>query len=118
MSDTSRVTEEVKQAQREAKEDAERIVAKKDRPDTSEMSEGRTDVDEDDMGILMCLLQVKAICVDEPNEASYLSGYVGINFSKCGRYLPTTKQTQSRTRPRLAEFIAPTSQSMGGTIRY
>ena len=47
-----------------------------------------TDVDEDDTGIFpdnaeedadaMYLLQVKAICVDEPNEASYLSCYVGV----------------------------------------
>ena len=41
-SDTTRVTEEVKQAQREAKKDAERIVAEEDRPDTNEMSEGRS----------------------------------------------------------------------------
>ena len=38
-SDTTNVTEEVKQAQREAKEDAERFVAEEERPDTQEMSE-------------------------------------------------------------------------------
>ena len=45
VSDTARVTEEVRQAQREAKEDAERIDAEEDRPDTNEMSEDgpRTD---------------------------------------------------------------------------
>ena len=69
-SDTANVTEEVKQAQREAKEDAERIVAEEERPDTNEMSEGRsadrsylpsdigTDVDHDDAGV----------CPDNPEE--------------------------------------------------
>ena len=37
-SDTANVTEEVKQAQQEAKEDAERIVAEEEQPDTNEMS--------------------------------------------------------------------------------
>ena len=67
---TTRATEEVKQAQREAKEDAERIVAEEDRPDTNEMSEGRsadrsyipsdigTDTGEDEMGV----------CPDKPEE--------------------------------------------------
>ena len=41
-SDTTNVTEEVKQAQREAKEDAERFVAEEERPDTHEMSEERS----------------------------------------------------------------------------
>ena len=41
-SDTANVTEEVKQAQREAKEDAERIVAEEERPDTNGMSEERS----------------------------------------------------------------------------
>ena len=103
-SDTTRLTEEVKQAQREAKKDAERIVAEEDRPDTNEMSEGRsadrshlpsdirTDIDEDEMGVCpdnpeedadaIHLLQVKAICVDEPSEASYLSGFIGIILFK------------------------------------
>ena len=100
-SDTTRATEEVKQAQREAKEDAERIVAEEDRPDTNEMSEGRsadrsyipsdigTDVDEDDMEIFpdkaeedADAMYLKAICVDEPLEASYLSGYIGIILFK------------------------------------
>ena len=71
-----------------------------DRPDTNEMSEGRsadrsyipsdigTDVDEDEMGVFpdkpdaIHLLQVKAICVDEPNEASYLSGFIDIILFK------------------------------------
>ena len=105
---------EVKQAQREAKKDAERIVAEEDRPDTNEMSEGRsadrsyipshigTDVDEDETGVFpdkpeedadAIHLLLKATCVDEPNEASYLSGSSASYFSKCGRYLPTTRQT-------------------------
>ena len=41
-SDTTRVTEEAKQAQREAKKDAERIVTEEEQPDTNEMSEGRS----------------------------------------------------------------------------
>ena len=103
-SDTANVTEEVKQAQREAKEDAERIVAEEERPDTNEMSEGRsadsrsylpsdigTDVD-DDAGVCpdnpeedadaIHLLQVKAICVDESGEASHLPGFTGIVLFK------------------------------------
>ena len=64
------------------------------------MSEGRsadrsylpsdigTGIDDDDVGVCpdnpeedadaIHLLQVKAICVDEPGEASYLSGFIGI----------------------------------------
>ena len=69
-SDTANVTEEVKQAQREAKEDAERFVAKEERPDTNEMSEERsagrsylpsdigTDIDDEDAGV----------CPDNPEE--------------------------------------------------
>ena len=41
-SDTTNVTEEVKQAQREAKEDAVRFVAEEERPDAREMSEERS----------------------------------------------------------------------------
>ena len=96
--------EEVKQAQREAKEDAERIRRRGRTPDTNEMSEGRsadrsylpsdigTDIDDDDVGVCpdnpeedadaIHLLQVKAICVDEPGEASYLSGFIGIILFK------------------------------------
>ena len=68
--DTANVTEEVKQAQREAKEDAERIVEEEERPDTHEMSEGQsadrsylpsdigTDIDDEDAGV----------CPDNPEE--------------------------------------------------
>ena len=95
---------EVKQAQREAKEDAERFVAEEERPDTHEMSEERsagrsyilsdigTDIDDEDAGVCpdnpeedadaIHLLQVKAICVDEAGEASYLSGFIGIVLFK------------------------------------
>ena len=98
------MTEEVKQAQREAKEDAERFVAEEERPDTNEMSEewfvGRsylpsdigTDVDDEDAGACpdnpeedadaIHLLQVKATCVDEAREASYLSGFIGLVLFK------------------------------------
>ena len=97
-SDTTNVTEEVKQAQREAKEDAERFVAEEERPDTHKMSEERSagrsyipsdigmDIDDEDAGVCpdnpeedadaIHLLQVKAICVDEAGEASYLSGFI------------------------------------------
>ena len=103
-SDTTNVTEEVKQAQREAKEDAERFVAEEERPDTQEMSEERsagrsyipsdigTDIDDEDAGVCpdnpeedadaTHLLQVKAICVDEAGEASYLSGFIGVVLFK------------------------------------
>ena len=103
-SDTTDVTEEVKQAQREAKEDAERFVAEEERPDTQEMSEERsagrsyipsdigTDIDDEDAGVCpdnpeedadaIHLLQVKAICVDEAGEASYLSGFIGVVLFK------------------------------------
>ena len=59
-SDTTNVTEEVKQAQREAKEDAERLIAEEEQFDTHEMSEERsagrsyipsdigTDIDDED----------------------------------------------------------------------
>ena len=98
------VAEEVKQAQREAMQDAGRIVAEEERPDTNEMSKGRsadrshlpsdigTDIDDDDVGVCpdnpeedadaTHLLQVKAICVDDPGEASYLSGFIGIVLFK------------------------------------
>ena len=68
------------------------------------MSEGRsadwsylpsdigTDVDDDDAGVCpdnpeedtdtIHLLQVKAVCVDESGEASYLSGFIGIILFK------------------------------------
>ena len=103
-SDTTNVTEEVKQAQREAKEDAERFVAEEERPDTQEMSEERsagrsyipsdigTDIDDEDPGVCpdnpeedadaIHLLQVKAICVDEAGKASYLSGLIGVVLFK------------------------------------
>ena len=103
-SDTTNVTEEVKQAQREAKEDAERFVSEEERPDTQEMSEERsagrsytpsdigTDIDDEDAGVCpdnaeedadaIQLLQVKAICVDEAGEASYLSGFIGVVLFK------------------------------------
>ena len=103
-SDTTNVTEEVKQAQREAKEDAERFVAEEERPDTQEMSEERsagrsyipsdmgTDIDDEDPGVCpdnpeedadaIHLLQVKAICVDEAGKASYLSGFIGVVLFK------------------------------------
>ena len=102
-SDTANVTEEVKQAQREAKEDAGRVT-EEERPDTNEMSEERsagrsylpsdigTDIDDEDAGVCpdnpeedadaIHLLQVKAICVDESGEASYLSGFIGIVLFK------------------------------------
>ena len=103
-SDTTNLTEEVKQAQREAKEDAERFVAEEERPDTQEMSEERsagrsyipsdigTDIDDEDPGVCpdnpeedadaIHLLQVKAICVDEAGKASYLSGFIGVVLFK------------------------------------
>ena len=68
-SDTTNATEEVKQAQREAKEDAERFVAEEERPDTHEMSEERsagrsyipsdigTDIDDEGVSIDDHLLQ-------------------------------------------------------------
>ena len=68
------------------------------------MSEGRpsdrsylpsdigTDIDDDDVGVCpdnpeedadaIHFLQVKAICVDEPGEASYLSGFIGVILFK------------------------------------
>ena len=60
------VTEEVKQAQREAKEDAGRFVAEEEQPDTQEMSEERSvgrsyiasDIDDEDVGV----------CPDNPKE--------------------------------------------------
>ena len=103
-SDATNVTEEVKQAQREAKEDAERLVAEEERPDTHEMSEERsadrsyipsdigTDIDDEDVGVCpdnpeedadaIHLLQAKAICVDEAGEASHLSGFIGVVLFK------------------------------------
>ena len=81
------MTEEVKQAQREAKENAERFVAEEERPNTQEMSEERSagrsyipsDIDDEDVGVCqdnpeedagaIHLLQVKAIYVDEAGEA-------------------------------------------------
>ena len=69
-SDTTNVMEELKQAQREAKEAAERFVAEEERPDTQEMSEERsagrsyipsdigTDIDDEDAGV----------CPDNPEE--------------------------------------------------
>ena len=103
-SDITDVTEEVKQAQREAKEDAERFVAEEKRPDTQEMSEERsagrsyipsgigTDIDDEDTGVCpdnpeedadaIHLPQLKAICVDEAGEASYLSGFIGVVLFK------------------------------------
>ena len=103
-SDATNVTEEVKQAQRETKEDAERFVAEEERPDTQEMSEERsagrsyipsdigTDIDDEDPGVCpdnpeedadaIHLLQVKAICVDEAGKASYLSGFIGVVLFK------------------------------------
>ena len=51
-----------------------------------------TDIDDEDMGVCpdnpeedadaIHLLQVKAICVDEAGEASYLSGFVGVVLFK------------------------------------
>ena len=122
--------EEVKQAQREAKEDAEPFVAEEERPDTQQISEERsvgrsyipsdigTDIDDEDAGVCpdnpeedadaIHLLQVKAICVDEAGEASYLSGFIGVVlYSKYGRCSPTTRQMWSRSQGKKADYTVP-----------
>ena len=115
-SDTTKVTEEVKQAQREAKEDAERIVAEEERPDTNEMSEGRsadrsylpsdigTDIDDDDVGVCPDnpggrMRTQFTSCKSRPFASTSLArrhtspASLASFFSRCGRYSPTTRQT-------------------------
>ena len=107
-SDTTNVTEEAKQAQREAKKDAERFVAEEEQPDTHEMSEERsagrsyilsdigTDIDDEEV----CpdnpeedadAIHLKAICVDEAGEASYLSEFIGVVLFKVWKVFANNK---------------------------
>ena len=122
-SDATNVTEEVKQAQREAKEDAERFVAEEERPDTHEMSAGRsagrsyipsdigTDIDDEDAGVCPSALT-------KPARHHTSLDSLASCFSKCGRYLPTTRQMWSRSLAKVADYIVPTSRSTGGTIGF
>ena len=138
-SDTANVTEEeVKQARREAKEDAERLVAEEERPDTNEMSEGRsagrsylpsdvgTNIDDEDAGVCpdnpeedadaTHLLQVKAICVDESGEASYLSGFMGIVLFKVWKVFANNEADLVKEASKGGGVYCPYI-AMGGTTR-
>ena len=120
----------MKQAQREAKEDAERIVAKEERPETADRSylssDIGTDIDDDDVGVCpdnpeenADAMQVKAICVDEPGEASYLSGFIGIIRFKVQKVFANNEADLVKEAGKAGGIYGPhTSQSMGGTTGF
>ena len=139
-SDTTNVTEEVKQVQREAKEDAERFVAEEERPDTQEMSEersagrpyirrisGRTSTTKMREFVrtnqrrmrtqsISCKSRPSALTKPARHHTSLDS--LASCFSKCGRYLPTTRQMWSRSLAKKADYTVPTSRSTGGKVGF
>ena len=94
-SDTTNVTEEVKQAQREAKQDAERFVAEEERPDTNEKVFANNEAD----------------VVKEPGEGGGLyCPYIAINGRDDWIFKEVDEQTFQSRPPMMKSLLLLSSE--------